>query len=79
MAMKPFPVHVPMHWAVLPGEKPGTMMLRLRHKSLADVQTTGIQGGETVVLAFSEDMLRDLIRDLTGQTASEPRPKTLDS
>lgn len=78
MSKKLFPVEIPVSWKILPGE-PGTILLRIRHKPLADVKATGIQGGTTVVLALSQDMAQDLAKDLLGITATEPRPEKLDS
>lgn len=79
MAKKSFEVEVPLHWEIVKGDRPETIMLRLRHKSLAAVQADGIQGGTTVLLAFSQEMATDLANDLLGKTAAAPRPEKLDS
>ena len=79
MAKKLFPVHVPLHWEVAPGDRPGTIILRLRYKPLSEVLTEGTGGGTTVVLALTPDLVQDLVNDLTGKTATEPRPGRLDS
>jgi|GEM_PF-822289 len=79
MSKKLFQVEVPVHWEIVKGEHPETIMLRLRHKSLAAVQAEGTQGGTTVLLAFSRDMAADLANDLLGRTAAAPRPEKLDS
>jgi hypothetical protein len=79
MSKKLFEVEVPVHWEIVKGERPETIMLRLRHKSLAAVKAEGIQGGTTVLLAFSREMATDLANDLLGMTAAAPRPERFDS
>lgn len=79
MSKKLFEVEIPVHWEIAPGEKPGTIMLRLRHKPFAAVMAEGIQGGTTVLLAFSQETAHDLAHALLGNTGATPRPARLDS
>lgn len=70
-------VEIPLHWDVVKGEKPGTIMLRLRHKSLSAVKADGIQGGKNVLLVLSQEMATSLANDLLGppkQNAPTPHP-----
>ncbi len=70
MAKASFDVEIPLHWDIVKGEKPGTIMLRLRHKALSAVRAEGIQGGKNVLLVFSQEMAANLANDLLGTTAA---------
>jgi hypothetical protein len=78
MAKKLFDVEIPVAWEILPGDKPDTFYLRLRHKPFEAIKSEGIAGGTTVVLAFTKDMAKDLADDLTGRSVAK-RPDRLDS
>ena len=79
MADNMIEVEIPLGWTIKPGKKPGTIMLRLRHKPFGAAMAKGLHDGTTLVLALSRDLARDLANDLLGKTAAEPRPVRLDS